>query len=239
MRGGALACLVGFLLLGLRPWGQEPGGNRAYRNGDYERAVERYREAMARGDANPRLRYNLGTALLRAGRADEAVGELEGALDAQSAELRGRAFYNLGNARLAGSELPAEEDLGAALDAYRRALLLDPANDDARWNYELALRRLDELDRSQSLPGDEPRRRRPGESDEREQGGPEDVGGDSAAEPHGAPGGAPRTERYLAGDAPLPRELAEQILRAVEERERGLQREKLRRQRRRSSGPDW
>ncbi len=40
-------------------------------------------------------------------------------------------------------------------------------------------------------------------------------------------------------DAPLPRELAEQILRAVEERERGLQREKLRKQRQRVRGPDW
>jgi hypothetical protein len=51
--------------------------------------------------------------------------------------------------------------------------------------------------------------------------------------------GEPSERDYGAADEPLSQELAEQILRAVEENERGLQREKMRSQRKRVRGPDW
>lgn len=238
-RGLALLTVLIAVLLGFRFWGQEPGGNRAYRDGDYAKAVERYRAALVRGAATPRLEYNLGTALFQVGEAQDALRLLESALRAQEPELRGHAFYNLG-AVLAQSGETSAENLRAAIEAYRRSLLLDPHNEDARWNFELAMRRLQELEQTrQPLAG----------SGEQGQAPPRPPGAGDERFPREGEGAAPlpqpgEVERPSGAaedlaEPPFPLELAEQILRAVEERERSLQREKLRRQRTRASGPEW
>jgi tetratricopeptide (TPR) repeat protein len=234
-----LGVLVALFALGLRPWTQEPGGNRAYRKGDYARAVERYRAVMARRGAEPRLNYNLGTALLQLGESDLAHERLSHALDARSPELRARVFYNLGNALIRRTGARDAGNLRAAIDAYRRSLLLDPTRDDARWNLELAWRRLEQLESSQPSSTD------PESPPVSPAGEPGDVqeGLRGEPSPSGAAGSGSRllNERAEGGaaDVPLTRELAEQILRAVEERERALQRDKLRRERRQTRGPDW
>ncbi len=238
-RGFALLIVLAAVLLGFRFWGQEPGGNRAYRAGDYSKAVERYRAALIRGAASPRLEYNLGTALFQVGEAQEAQLLLESALRAQAPELRAHAFYNLGGVLTQGGATSAES-LRAAIEAFRRSLLLDPYNEDARWNLELAMRRLQELEQtSQPLAG----------SGERGQTPPQPPGAGDEQLPREGEGAAPLpqpgdSERPSGAaedlaEPPFPLELAEQILRAVEEHERSLQREKLRRQRTRASGPEW
>lgn len=224
--------LVGLGVAAIAP---QEAGNRSYRRGDYPRAVERYREAIARHGGSPALQYNLGTALLQVG--DSAARErLAAALEAQSPELRARAFYNLGNALAHGSERPGEEELRAAIDAYRRALLLDPEREEARWNLELTMRRLEQRQSQIQGPESPPQAPEEGEgsgSPDRPQAGD---GAGSIPQPGTT---RPQGARADASNAPFSRELAEQILRAVEERERALQREKLRRQRQRPRGPDW
>jgi tetratricopeptide (TPR) repeat protein len=228
---------------GLQVWGQEEAGNRAYRRGAIGEAVERYREAIAATGGSARLRYNLGTALLSLGEPEQAAEEFRAALEAASPELRARAFYNLGNAlaRTTGAGSATADDLRAAIEAYRRSLLLDPAGDDARWNLELALQRLQEVERDHASLSGPQAQRKAGEGEgpgagapqrPQAEGGTEPVPQTGAAEARPAAGGA-------LADAPLPIELAEQVLRAVEERERDLQREKLRRTRKRVRGPDW
>lgn len=235
-----LLVLLSVLTLGSRFLAQEESGNRAYRRGDYARAAERYREALARSGVSPRLQYNLGTALLRL-EEPEATDRLVEALAAQSPELRARAFFNLGNALAQGSvgDEPGVEGLRAAIEAYRRSLLLDPAPDEVRWNLELAMQRLDEAEQRSQMQGPE---QRPDATPEGQGPGAEQQpqpGGDESAFPGSGETRRPQGALADALDEPLPQELAEQILRAVEERERALQREKLRQQRRRTGGPDW
>lgn len=221
---------------------QEEKGNRAHRKMEYADAVSRYRQALPKG-GTPRLHYNLGTSLLRLGESEEARGELAEALQAQDPDLRLRAFYNLGNAYAADAtdDAQATERARATVDAYRRALQLDPGNQDAKWNLELALRRLEELENRQSMAGPQEQPQQPQQGE---------AGGEEQREPREGqtPPGAPQPGQVPpepppqadSDSRPLPRELAEQILRAVEERERGLQREKLRRRStQRASGPDW
>lgn len=241
MRIGALTLTLALAVAGFRFFSQEPAGNRAYRDGDYERAAELYREALADGRDDARLRHNLGIALLRLGEVAAARQHLSKALEARSPELRARAFYNLGNAMAvaASDRASAGDGLREAIEAYRRSLLLKPDQEDARWNLELAMRRLQKLE---SLP---PR----SSQEERRAEGPEGPAGEAGDRPSRLGGEAPtpdagsgRTDE-LAGRqtaiGPLPPDLAEQILRAVEEQERGLQREKLRRSKKRGTGPDW
>jgi tetratricopeptide (TPR) repeat protein len=201
--------------------------------------VRRYREALPRG-GTPQLHYNLGTALLGTGEPQDAGEELSSALSARDPELRARVFYNLGNAYLraaASGDAEGERQLRASIDAYRRSLLLEPGRQDTRWNLELALRRLREQERSQQSTGGDRAQ---------SQSQPRDESGDRRSEGSGSPAPpAPRTGQQpikpQPGDlSPLPPSLAEQVLRGVEEQERGLQREKLRQQHpTRRTGPDW
>src|SRR5690606_14389049 len=79
------AAQAAVLVLALSMNGFGPGdkerGNRLYRDGRYEEAVEAYHEALRDGDTSPELRYNLGTALLQLSRYEEAGQYLQSALE--------------------------------------------------------------------------------------------------------------------------------------------------------------
>ena len=123
---------------------------RAYRARRYAEAARLYRRALENGKGTPKELYNLGTALLAADSLPAATELLQRVATARLAddpqgELRFRALFNLGLAALRRG-LAAQGDQGeAALDvalvAYKRALILRPADRDAKWNYELALRK--------------------------------------------------------------------------------------------------
>jgi Ca-activated chloride channel family protein len=109
-----------------------------------ERAAA-YRRAIEAGDHSPQTLYNYGTALLAADSVESAISALSQAADAPDADVRYRSWFNLGLAHLQrGLAAPADSgasELDAALDAYKRVLVSRPQDGDARWNYELALRK--------------------------------------------------------------------------------------------------
>jgi Ca-activated chloride channel homolog len=120
-------------------------GDELFRARRYAEAAEAYRREIMRGDRSPRLQYNYGTALILAGRADEAIETLERAALSTELEIRYRALFNLGFIFLQrGRSLQgdaATQAFAAAVDAYKRALRVRPDEMDAKWNYELARRK--------------------------------------------------------------------------------------------------
>jgi len=117
-----------------------------------------YQDALdTRSAPNPRLRYNAGNALCRLRRYEEAARSYRGALAARTIapELRQRASYNLGNAlvRVAEEKPGDPAPLRGAIAAYEEALRLAPADSSAKWNLELALRRLGDDRGSGGSPG--------------------------------------------------------------------------------------
>lgn len=205
---------------------------RAYRRGDYPAAARGYARALAEGDSSAAVRYNLGTALLRMGRHDEARPHLEAAARARaSADTRFRAEYNAGNADLqpvAAGRVPPEqrrERLTRAIRHYRAALLRNPADADAKWNLELANRLL----REQSGGG--------GGGDEKNE-SPSGGGGENKPNPAN-PQPRPGTGSEGAG-RPMTREQAERILAGAEAREQRIQRQQLKQDQNRIHGVrDW
>lgn len=118
--------------------------------GQYARSAESYRSAIAEGDDRPEMLYNLGTALVAADSMDRSLEPLERATLAERDELRYRALFNLGLAQLKIGRAGAEgadstrRALATAVELYKRALLMRPGEEDAIWNYELALTELDQ-----------------------------------------------------------------------------------------------
>jgi Ca-activated chloride channel family protein len=116
-------------------------GERLYHQGKYGDAYAVFHGAQ-QGDSSPRLAFDAGSALYRLERYQEAADQFRSA--ARDAGLRQRSLFNLGNAMVrAAEETPGRpEPLYRAAEAFEGALRLDPRDQDAKWNLEIALRRL-------------------------------------------------------------------------------------------------
>jgi len=93
-------------------------GLHATRQGDYEKAAERFAEGLAIDPGNVPARVSYARALYLSGRADEAGAELERALEAKPDQLLARF--------LQGVLLQQQEKPDQAADRYRRSLGIDP-----------------------------------------------------------------------------------------------------------------
>ncbi|MBR5135964.1 MAG: tetratricopeptide repeat protein [Rikenellaceae bacterium] len=106
-------------------------GNRLYERLDYDRAEERYREAQQLSDTCFEATFNLGDALYKQQRFDEAEKVFTVlAADSTRNDLdRAHSYYNLGNS------LFQQKKYQEALAAYKRSLRLNPADLETKYNY--------------------------------------------------------------------------------------------------------
>jgi tetratricopeptide (TPR) repeat protein len=111
-------------------------GEALERVGALDAAVDAYRRAIAERPAFRKASSNLILALVKTGKGPEAV-ERARALVAESPGDPDR-YFTLGLAQ-------SEQDVDAAIQAFRKALELAPRNTLARYNLALVLRRADRL----------------------------------------------------------------------------------------------
>ena len=109
-------------------------GNEAYAKKDYEAATVNYKKAIEKDPANPVAQYNLGNALYKNNKADDAVNAYENAVSSsKSNEEKAKSFYNKGVVLQNNKKLPE------CIEAYKNALKLSPDDEDARQNLQKAL----------------------------------------------------------------------------------------------------
>ncbi|MFW5973196.1 MAG: tetratricopeptide repeat protein [Bacteroidota bacterium] len=148
-----LAIISLILLIGPNGVREANDGSRAYLAGDYERAADAYRSALEQLSADDRARrfavlHNLGNSLFRMEQYDEARRFFEAASEAALTEPdRLQATYNAAGAELAAGRF------SAAAELYREVLRDAPDHEDARFNYEYAMRRAQT--ENQESAGDE------------------------------------------------------------------------------------
>jgi Ca-activated chloride channel family protein len=123
--------------------GEALAGRKALEAKRVEEAVNHFAREAALAPKDPSGAYNLGTALSLAGRGEEALAALRKAKGASRGDLAADASFNSGNVLLSGRQWES------AAAAYRDALRARPGDADAAWNYELALRRLDQQKQQQ------------------------------------------------------------------------------------------
>jgi tetratricopeptide (TPR) repeat protein len=118
--------------------GEVEQGNALMKSGNAEEALKHYDKAVAALPAEPGAHFDRGSALYALQRFDEAGQEFLRATEAKDGALKAQAFYNLGNAFF------KKEKFKEAIEAYKRTLALDPRDERAKWNLELALRKQEE-----------------------------------------------------------------------------------------------
>ena len=123
--------------------GEALAGKKALEEKRLDEAVARFAREAALAPKDPAGSYNLGTALALAGRADEALAALKKAKGASRGDVAADASHNAGTVLLAGKQWEA------AAAAFRDALRARPGDADAAFNYELALRRLEQQKQQQ------------------------------------------------------------------------------------------
>lgn len=199
-------------------------GLRRLEKGELEKALQPFESAARLAPQDPRARYNRETVRLMAnGQVDTT------ALETVAREAKGplavKAWYNLGNAQLAG------ENYAQAIQAYRQALLLQPNFLPAKQNLELALRRLKRTEQP-SPPQPTP------PSEQRGQAPEPSPSGSQPQKEEKQPGSAPREFQ----DQPdLNADQAAALLAASEQLEKQAQKEARAREakRRRIADRDW
>ena len=115
-------------------------GNRDFAKERYDRSIERYTQALEAAPENFEAAYNLGGALYRTEKYEEAAKMLEriAADSTRTDQERAEAFYNLGNAQFKQEKYPE------ALESYKNSLRMNPADQEAKYNYAYTKRLLDE-----------------------------------------------------------------------------------------------
>lgn len=120
-------------------------GNKYFDKQKYADAEASYKKAIEKKSNFPEAIFNLGDAMYKQGRYDDAAKQFELAakLLADTA-LKARSFHNLGNCSLEKKEY---ED---AIKAYKQALRLNPADKDTKYNLAYANAKL--KDKQQNKP---------------------------------------------------------------------------------------
>lgn len=229
------------LLFVLVAWsiGELERGNRHYRAGRYAEAVREYEAALRKGVDAPELHYNLATALLQLGRPDLADPHFQRAAQARDPALRHRVHFNVGYRHLEAGRRGGEaapQRLEAAIESYKHALRSNPDDQDAKWNLELALREQEKQKDSPQSGGAESPQSQGSDADEQARA----RAGGAGSTPAQSSAGQGRDQGSTMQNRPMSREQADRILSAIEQDERELTREKLRKgQRRTAVARDW
>jgi len=151
MRSGRFLCslIAGLALHALVAQGQSVRslvheGNDQYEEENFDGAEINYRKALEKEHDLVQGHFNLGDALHKQGKYEDAVQEFERvAREARQPETKAFAHYNMGNSRFEAQQY--EE----AIASYIEALKLDPADEDTKYNLSLALKRLEQQQQQQ------------------------------------------------------------------------------------------
>ncbi|PIU18623.1 MAG: hypothetical protein COT16_01590 [Elusimicrobia bacterium CG08_land_8_20_14_0_20_44_26] len=143
---GALAILIIFFTARPSQASNLSKGNRAFKNKDYFKAEKCYKKELEK-KSEPEIYYNLGNTYYCEQKNDEAEKQYKKASTFGDIDFKGDLFYNMGN------NYYRKGDFGASAESYRRALSVNPSDEDALHNLELALKKKRDKNKSDKGAG--------------------------------------------------------------------------------------
>jgi tetratricopeptide (TPR) repeat protein len=136
-------------------------GNQAFAEGNYDEAQFAYQSAAEESPDLAEPYYNLANTLYRKGGFDQAIQQIQQAISlATEGNLAQNGLYNLGNNTF------NLQDWATAIEAYKQALLLNPDDQDAKYNLELALQQMQQQEQQQ----EEQEQNQEGQDEEQQEG---------------------------------------------------------------------
>ena len=187
-------------------------GNQAFASQDYAGAIEAYELAQTENTTLSEPYYNAGNAYYRQQMFLDAISSYDQGLINANPDLTGDLLFNLGNAHF------TQQAFDNAVEVYKEVLRLNPHDEDAKYNLELAL--LSSQTQDDNHSNQQKKQSEASENEEARRDDPEQ------------PSAGPQTQDKIAQDSthpeqvpnvPLNEEQALQLLNAIGNNTRTLQ----------------
>jgi len=119
-------------------------GNTNYETGNFIDAEINYKKALAKNADLLEAQFNLGDALVKQERFDEALEAFEKvSATTEDQNLKANALHNKGNVLL------SQQDLEGAIESYKDALRVNPKDQETRYNYAYVKKLLEQQQQEQ------------------------------------------------------------------------------------------
>ena len=114
-------------------------GNTQYESGKFVDAEINYKKALEQNANLLEAQFNLGDALAKQDRFEEALAAFDlVSSTSEDEQLKANAFHNKGNVQL------QQQDLEGAIESYKEALRTNPKDHQTRYNYAYAKKQLEQ-----------------------------------------------------------------------------------------------
>jgi Ca-activated chloride channel family protein len=134
--------LLAFLLFLGVLFGQDKG-KKAYEEGHYDEARVYYEHVLKNRKKDNGAQFGLGVTAYQQKDMETAARALNNAMNSDDKSLASKAMYNLGNM------FRDQQKMEESLALYRKAIELDPTDEDAKVNYELLKQVLQQQEQQQ------------------------------------------------------------------------------------------
>ena len=134
-------------------------GQSFYKDKKYEEAIKYYENFLDENSDFSDAKFGIGASVYQLGDNETAISIFNDILSSADSSLKSKAFYNI-------STLMNEKNkLKESLAYLRKSIELDPHNEDARINYELLKRIIEQNNNQQSKSNDDSRNNEKGDQD--------------------------------------------------------------------------
>ena len=123
-------------------FGQDKG-KKAYKEGHYDEARIYYEHVLKNRKKDNGAQFGLGVTAYQQKDMETAARALNNAMNSDDKSLASKAMYNLGNM------FRDQQKMEESLALYRKAIELDPTDEDAKVNYELLKQVLQQQEQQQ------------------------------------------------------------------------------------------
>jgi tetratricopeptide (TPR) repeat protein len=125
-------------------------GNKQYKEEVFDESEILYRKALEKEEQSYSGEFNLGDALYKQDKFEDAARSFNKLAENQTDPLKlGELYHNLGNSLLKANQLEA------SIEAYKQALRNNPADDETRHNLAYALRMQQQQQQQQDQDQDQ------------------------------------------------------------------------------------
>lgn len=142
--------MVGLMMVSATAFGQKTvrdylrSGNKLYKDSTFVKAEVDYRKALELDPKSTDAMYNLGNALLMQQKAKDAMEQFEAASKVEKDKKKlSQIYHNMGVILQSSKQYPQ------CIEAYKKALRNNPADDETRYNLALAHKLLKDQQQNQ------------------------------------------------------------------------------------------
>ena len=122
--------ILSFIFFLCSVFGQDKG-KKAYEDGNYDEARAYYEHILKNRKKDGAAQFSLGATAYQQKDMETAARSLNNVMNSKDKSLASKAMYNLGNM------FRDQQKMEESLAFYRKAIELDPTDEDAKVNYEL------------------------------------------------------------------------------------------------------